>query len=112
MSGYDAPTFDDVCAAIDALGMPWANTKFEEGGIEPPFILLVGGDEAGAYADDLNWPSEMNYTIYLVTDNRDYTREKSVKAMLAGLGIAYSFGVASYDDENVVQAYFQFSVED
>ena len=105
-------TIDAVCGALDTLGLPWANTKFQEGGITPPFILLVAGERDGVFADNVNWPSDMNYTIYLVTENRDYALEKQVGDMLTGLEIAYSMGVGSFDDEDVVQAYFQFSAED
>ena len=105
-------TIDDVCTALDALGIPWANTKFKEGGTEPPFIILAATEESEVFADDLNWQGEMGYTIYLVTEDREYALEKRVKAMLSDLEIAYSFGVGQFDDEDVIQAYFQFSVED
>ncbi len=109
-------TIDNVCAALDAFelahGVPWANEKFKEGDTEPPLIILHAADEEEVFADDLNWPGEMSYTIYLVTEDREYALEKQVKAMLSDLGIAYAFGVESYPDENTIQAYFQFTVED
>ena len=107
-----SPTIDDVAQALDTLGLPWANTKFQEGGIEPPFIILAATDREGVFADDLNWPGEMSYTIYLITENRSYALEGQVMAMLTNLGIAYSMGVGSFDDEDIVQAYFTFTVED
>ena len=105
-------TIDDVCAALDDLGLPWANTKFEKDDIVPPFIIVVADEEDDTFADDVNWLGEMNYTLYLVTENRDYALERTVKAMLQELEVAYRMGVEPVDDENIVQAWFSFATED
>lgn len=104
-------TIEDVGAALDGLGLPWANTKFKER-VEPPFLLLVASNRDAVFADGLNWPSDTNYTLYLVSENRDYANERIVEGMFEGLGIPYRMDFDTIDDDDIVQAYFTFSVED
>lgn len=112
---YGATDFDDLCAALTTFestnSVPWANEKFKTD-VAPPLIILHAGELDAQYSDNVNWPGETTYTIYLVTEDRDYTLEGGIKTMLENLELAYSFWVDTVDTEDVVQACFQFTVED
>lgn len=103
-------TLKELCAAIDGLGIPWANQKFDTDEPEPPFICLVAGFSEAAYADNLTYMQWMPYDVALYTRQRDYATEQRVAAALDEAGCAYTLGITNIDNEKLVEAAFSVNV--
>ena len=101
----------DVCAMLDGLGLPWANTKFADGQEPaPPFICLVGGYTDAAYADNAQWMRYMVYDVALYTSARDYETERMVEDALEARGISVEKSVTPIDGEHLVEAAYEIPV--
>lgn len=76
-------TIDELCAAIDSLGIPWAQVDFERGeDVEPPFIVLMPSAGATVKANDGNWVQTVEYEIELYTERRNYNLEAAIATAL------------------------------
>lgn len=104
-------SLDRLCAALDGLGIEWANEKFGNGeNPAPPYICLQAGFEETAYADNAAYKRWMPYEILLYTQYRDYELEKTIAAMLDALEIAYAKSVAHFDGEGLIEAAYTVNV--
>lgn len=100
-------TLDDLAAALDGLGIGWANEKFSNGSKPtPPYIVLEAGYEEAAYADNMTYARWMPYEVLLYTAQRDYATERSVETALESAEIDYSKAVTHFDNEGLIEADF------
>lgn len=86
-------TIDELCEAIASVGLPWANTDFEEEeSVSPPYIVLSRQVGQSFGADDVTWCVVAEYDVELYTERRDYDLERRVADALDDAGIYFSDG--------------------
>jgi hypothetical protein len=100
-------SLDDLTAALDGLGIEWANEKFSSGQKPaPPYIVLEAGFEEAAYADNAAYARWMPYEVLLYTAQRDYSNEQRIAAALGAAEIDYTKAVTHFDGEGLIEADF------
>ena len=106
-------TLDDLCAALDALDVPWCNTAWESGEAPPlPYIVIVGDDSESVYADDGNYYDFADYRIELYSRSRDYSMEKQIKRMLRDNDCGYEYYCTYINAEHMHMTAFDITIEE
>lgn len=106
-------TLKRLCAALDSLGIPWANQRFADGQEpQPPFICLVAGYSGAAHADNGVWQGWMEYDVALYTRERDYASERRIAGALDAIECPHSLSVTQIDSENLIEAAFSVNVDE
>lgn len=104
-------TLDALCAALDSLGIPWANEGFtDDDRPAPPYISLEAGFEEVAYADNAAYARWMPYEVLLYSPQRAYGLEAEVGAALDAAGFAYEKAITHFDGEHLIEAAFTVNV--
>ena len=86
-------TIDELCRALDGIGVPWSNGDFERGDdISPPYIVLNKSGASSYGANDITWCLTTEYEIELYTERRDYQLERKVTDALDSLGLYFTDG--------------------
>ena len=105
-------SLEELCAAVDGTGIPWANTSFEGGEPSPPFIVLVPGYTDTAYADNAAWYRWMPYDVALYVRDRDIDAEARVEEALDAIGAAWEKAVTRIDGEHLVETAYTVNVQE
>lgn len=107
-------TIDELCAAIESVGLPWAQMSFERGeDVQPPFIVLIPTTGNTSGANDLVWINSAEYDVELYTQRRDYLLEADVAAALESAGCFWtSGGYWHLKDEHLFEAVFTVTVRE
>lgn len=104
-------TLDELCDALDGLGVEWANEGFgDDEKPAPPYMVLAAGFGETAYADNAAWARWMPYEILLYTAQRSYELEGNIAAALDAAGCAFEKSVTHADGEHLIEASFAVNV--
>lgn len=104
-------TTAQVATMIESIGLDYAYYQFDEGcGQEPPFIVFYYPDDNDFIADGRNYVKKRRLIIELYTDNKDFTTEAAVEAVLTANGFVYSRSETYIDSERMYEVIFQTEV--
>lgn len=104
-------TTAQVATMIESIGLDYAYYQFDEGcGQEPPFIVFYYPDDNDFIADGRNYVKKCRLIIELYTDNKDFTTEAAVEAVLTANGFVYSRSETYIDSERMYEVIFQTEV--
>ena len=95
-------TYQEVAALLTSIGLPTAYDHFEVGNAaDPPFICFYFTGSNDLAADDTNYQRIRPLAIELYTDNKDFTLENTVEAVLNQHGFVYARDEAYIDTERM-----------
>ena len=81
---------DELCAALDATGLPWAqDTWWPEAPPPLPYLLLCAEGFEASYADNRTIACATTYRVELYSHGRDYGSERLVGEALGAAGFAW-----------------------
>lgn len=103
-------TYEEVAAMVEAIGYPFAYYQFPETGQEPPFVCFFYSVSADFIADDSNYQKIEHLVIELYTDQKDFTAEKAVEAVLAAHSLVWSRSEAALDSERMYEVIYEMDV--
>ncbi len=109
------PTYDDLCAAIESLDLPYARVQFDTRDPDNlpnvPFVVLMptttNHQQAGDAIAYHVWP----YNVELYTDGSNMALEGAVQSALEAAGFVprrYTLGL----DDNVVETVYSVACSD
>jgi len=100
-------TYQEVKTMVESIGIPYAYYQFPEGTDQPcPFICFYFTGSNDLAADDTNYQRIRPLAIELYTDNKDFSLENTVEAVLNGAGIVYSRDEVYIDSERMYMVSF------
>lgn len=95
-------TYQEVKTMVESIGIPYAYYQFPEGTDQPcPFICFYFTGSNDLAADDTNYQRIRPLAIELYTDNKDFTLENTVEAVLNQHGFVYTSDEAYIDTERM-----------
>lgn len=93
---------EEVYNLLKKLNLPVAYNHFKDK-VTPPFIIYDETSPNTFKADDLVYSQTNTYTIYLITDKKDYKLEKKVESLLNENHIPYEKDFDFIDTEQIFQ---------
>ena len=101
-------TYKEISQMIKKVGVPYAYYQFPEGtGQEPPFICLYYPNNNDFVADGENYVKVVQLVIELYTDNKDFSLEATLEAVLTEHGLVYTREETYIDSERMyLQTYY------
>lgn len=104
-------TTAEVASMIGSIGLDYAYYQFPEAsGQAPPFVLFYYPEDNDFVADGCNYVKKCRLIIELYTDNKDFTTEAAVEAVLTANGFVYSRSETYIDSERMYEVIFQTEV--
>jgi hypothetical protein len=108
-------TLTELCAALDGLRIPWANTEWAKGEEpEPPYIILIpepsGGRSYGAA--DGTWVDTVTYDVELYTHARSYATERKVQAALDAIRLFWRKDIYNIESEYLAETVYTVTVRE
>ena len=95
-------TYQEVKTMVASIGIPYAYYQFPEGTDQPcPFICFYFTGSNDLAADDTNYQRIRPLAIELYTDNKDFTLENTVEAVLNRRGFVYARDEVYIDTERM-----------
>lgn len=95
-------TYQEVKQMVESIGIPYAYYQFPEGTDQPcPFICFYFTGSNDLAADDTNYQRIRPLAIELYTDNKDFTLENTVEAVLNQHGFVYARDESYIDTERM-----------
>ena len=95
-------TYQEVKTMLESIGIPYAYYQFPEGTDQPcPFICFYFTGSNDLAADDTNYQRIRPLAIELYTDNKDFTLENTVEAVLNQHGFVYARDEVYIDTERM-----------
>lgn len=103
-------TYKEVATMVDSIGLPNAYYQFpNKTEQEPPFVCFFFTNSDDFYADGTNFQAIRPLVIELYTDDKDFTLEGTVEAVLLSNKLAYTKAETYIDTERMWQ--ISYSVE-
>ena len=104
-------TRKEISDMIGSLGIPYAYYEFtEDTAVPPPFICFYSSRNDDFMADDGNYVKIERLTIELYTEEKDFTMESNVEAVLHSNNLAYSRSEAYLGSERMYMVIYQTEV--
>lgn len=105
-------TLEDLCGALDASGLPWANGQWWPQEPPPlPYALLCGDGATSFFADGRTYCSSERYRIELYSHGRSYECEAAVRDALDDAGFPWDAAPGvPVDQTDVTVAYLYVTV--
>lgn len=95
-------TYQEVKQMVESIGIPYAYYQFPEGTDQScPFICFYFTGSNDLAADDTNYQRIRPLAIELYTDNKDFTLENTVEAVLNQHGFVYARDEVYIDTERM-----------
>lgn len=95
-------TYKEISQMIKEVGVPYAYYQFPEGtGQEPPFICFYYPNNNDFVADGENYVKVVQLVIELYTDNKDFSLEATLEAVLAEHGLVFTREETYIDSERM-----------
>lgn len=95
-------TYEDVAKMVESIGVPFAYYQFPEGTEQAcPFVCFYFSGSNDLAADNTNYQRIRPLIIELYTDNKDFTLEATVEAVLNQNGLVYAREEAFIDSEKM-----------
>lgn len=107
-----APTTNDLLAALDECGLPFAMGGWAEGGAPAlPYVAMMPGESRQAHADNRTWATSTTWDVELYTDlRRDTATEHRLEAALDAHGLAWSKGFQALPSQRMHETYYRVPV--
>lgn len=101
-------TYKEIAQMIEKIGVPYAYYQFPEGtGQEPPFICFYYPNNNDFIADDSNYVKVVQLVIELYTDNKDFSLEATLEAVLTEHDLVFTREETYIDSERMyLQTYY------
>lgn len=104
-------TYKEVASMLAGLNIPYAYDHFEEGNAAaPPFICFYFGDSRDLAADDENYQKIRPLFVELYTDNKSFSTEEQVEAVLNSAGLVFSRSETYIDSEKMYEVTYYTDV--
>ena len=104
-------TFQEVSSMIGEFGIDYAYYQFAKGTDQAtPFVCFFYSDNNDLLADDSNYQKIENLNIELYTDEKDFTLEAQVEAVLSDHGMVWSRSETYLDDEKMYEVIYEMDV--
>lgn len=104
-------TFQEIAQMIESVGLPYAYDHFtKETAKAPPFICFYYPGSADFMADNSNYATIRPLTIELYTDNKDFTLEARVEALLNENGLCFTRDESYISSEKMYMTTYQTEV--
>lgn len=95
-------TYKEISQMIAEVGVPYAYYQFPEGtGQEPPFICFYYPNNNDFVADGENYVKVVQLVIELYTDNKDFSLEATLEAVLAEHDLVFTREETYIDSERM-----------
>lgn len=101
-------TYKEISQMIAEVGVPYAYYQFpEETGQEPPFICFYYPNNNDFVADGENYVNVVQLVIELYTDNKDFSLEATLEAVLDEHDLVFTREETYIDSERMyLQTYY------
>jgi len=101
-------TYKEIAQMIEKVGVPYAYYQFpEDTGQEPPFICFYYPNNNDFVADGENYVKVVQLVIELYTDNKDFSLEATLEAVLAEYDLVFTREETYIDSERMyLEAYY------
>lgn len=103
-------TYKEIAEMIEEIGLPCAYNAFKSTLEGPPFVCWLVGDSSDFSADNENYIKIERLHIELYTDERDFSAEADVEAVLRSRGIVWVSSGEYIDDERMYQRVWETDV--
>ena len=95
-------TYKEISQMIAEVGVPYAYYQFQEGtGQEPPFICFYYPNNNDFVADGENYVKVVQLVIELYTDNKDFSLEATLEAVLIEHDLVFTREETYIDSERM-----------
>ena len=95
-------TYQGIAQMIETVGIPSAYYQFpENSGQEPPFICFYYPNNNDFVADGENYVKVVQLVIELYTDNKDFSLEATLEAVLAEYDLVFTREETHIDSERM-----------
>lgn len=95
-------TYQGIAQMIETVGISYAYYQFpENSGQEPPFICFYYPNNNDFVADGENYVKVVQLVIELYTDNKDFSLEATLEAVLTEHGLVYTREETYIDSERM-----------
>ena len=95
-------TYDDLCAAVESCGLPFARIQFDpydpDGIPDAPFCILMPLTTRNRMGSNAVVAHFYPYDVELYTDGSDMELEKRVQSALEGAGFAWQRSTVTLED--------------
>lgn len=104
-------TYKEVNSLIKSFGLPYAYYQFPEGTAQKtPFVCYFFSTSDDLFADNTNYQDIRVLNIELYTDEKDFSLESSIEAILKQNNLTYYKEENMIDSENMWQIAYEMEV--
>ena len=104
-------THEQVATMIRSIGIPFAYYQFPNDTPQsPPFICFFYPDNNDVIADNTNYAKIERLVIELYTDDKDFSLEQEIEAVLNANGLVFSRDEQSLDSERMHETIYETDV--
>jgi hypothetical protein len=104
-------TYKEISDMVATVGLPYAYYEFPDGTAqEPPFICFYYPESDDLFADNQNYCGIRRLYVELYTNEKDFTQEAAVEAVLTGNGLSYRKAELYISSERMWQITYQTEV--
>lgn len=95
---------------LEEMGIPYRYMEFEEGSIQPPFMVWYYDESTKFYADGICYAEKDSIVIELYCDEYDRAKEEKIETVLKKNGIGYLTQREHIEDENLYETIYLMEV--
>lgn len=104
-------THEQVATMIRSIGIPFAYYQFPNDTPQsPPFICFFYPDNNDVIADNTNYAKIERLVIELYTDDKDFSLEQEIEAVLNANGLVFSRDEEFLDSERMHETIYETNV--
>lgn len=104
-------THEQVATMIRSIGIPFAYYQFPNDTPQsPPFICFFYPDNNDVIADNTNYAKIERLVIELYTDDKDFSLEQEIEAVLNANGLVFSRDEEFLDSERMHETIYETDV--
>lgn len=104
-------TFKEISQMVDSIGLPNAYYQFPEGTEQAtPYVCFFYPENNDFLAEDCNYQKIEHLAIELYTDNKDFTLEATVEAVLLNAGMVWTRGEEWIESERLHVTVYEMDV--
>lgn len=104
-------TYKEIATMVESVGLPYAYRFFPENEAPLlPYIVFYYPDHDDFSADNINYVPIVNINIELYTENKDFTKESQVEAVLTANGFYYEKSELYLQTEHMYEVLYEVQV--
>jgi hypothetical protein len=104
-------TFKDIADLLESTGLPCAYYSYPEGNVPAlPYIVFYYPNNNPEYADNQVFTTITALNIELYTQNKDFTTEQTVEAVLNANELPFNKSEIYLTDEHMYEVLYQTQV--